>query len=82
MRRPDTALLHGPWEDADTPDLAEVALAELQTTYPKWRIWRAMSPTRVPGEWCARRADPTPALRGLSATSAAELRSALEEAER
>lgn len=82
MRRPETALLHGPWPDP-TPDPDDEALDALKRDFgTQWRIWRALTPQRTPAEWCARRIHAEGALRGLSSATAKELRAALEEAER
>lgn len=79
MRRTDT--LHSPWpEHAPGPD--GQALANLVHTYRgRWIIWRAMSPQRHAGDWCARRAiGGVPA--GLSAATPEGLRERIEEADR
>jgi hypothetical protein len=79
MRRPETALLHGPWDT--TPD--DDALTDLRAEFgARWKIWRAMSAQRILGDWCAHRIHGMDALRGLSEPTAAELRAAIEEAER
>lgn len=82
MSRPDTVLLHGPWPDT-APDPDARALTALAREYAgRWIIWRAMSPQRHKGAWCARRADSDRAPAGLSATSPEQLRRQLEEADR
>lgn len=81
MRRPDTALLHGPWPDT-TPDPDTRALTKLAEDHAgTWIIWRAMSSQKNAGNWCARRAGHgTPT--GVSATSSDELRHRIAEADR
>lgn len=82
MRRTDTALLHGPWTDADpTPDDQE--LADLARAFAgQWIIWRAVNPSRTPGAWCAHRADSRQVPAGVSAESSEGLWRLLQEADR
>lgn len=80
MRRIEESLLHGPWEDATTPE--DVQLADLIEDHgARWRIWRSMSEHQVAGDWHARRATPAGALRELRADTADGLRRALQNAE-
>lgn len=81
MRRPETDLLHGPWDDSDQPDTRD--LTHLAKEFAgRWIIWRAMNPQRRAGAWCARRADDGRAPAGITASSPEELRGMLEEADR
>lgn len=81
MRRPETDLLHGPWDDSDQPDSND--LTRLSERFAgRWIIWRAVDPQRTPGAWCARRADDGRAPAGVTAASSQELWGLLEEADR
>lgn len=81
MRRPETATLHGPWDDTE-PDPDVTAMAALREEHPGWVIWRAVSSERIPGAWCARRTDLSRSPAGLTAHSPDELRRMLTEADR
>lgn len=82
MRRPETALLHGPWPGAE-PDHDDLELATLAQEFAgRWVIWRAVDPRRTPGAWCARRIDERRAPAGVTASTPEELRGLLEEADR
>lgn len=84
VRRLEEEALHGPWPDqASDPD--QQVLDGLREEFgTRWRIWRAMDPGKVPGEWCARRITPADgSLRAVSADTAEGLRTTLrKEAER
>jgi hypothetical protein len=58
----------------------DIALSELRTDFPGWRVWRAVKRDGCLGEWVATRHDPGA---GVSATvmqpTAALLRAALIE---
>lgn len=82
MRRPETALLHGPWPDASpTPDDLELASMAIEFA-GRWVIWRALDAQRTPGAWCARRVDLFKAPAGVTAVDAQDLRVLLKSAER